>query len=142
MFTHVANREAMLAGHNGIHGNTLKMDYSATPHAVYSHPQIASVGLTEESARKTHKILVGKARYSEVAQGEAMLDETGFAKAIVEAKTEKILGFHIIGPFAPIIIQEVINVMASSGKVNHIEAGMHIHPAIPELVLRTFANLE
>ncbi|MGD0795359.1 MAG: dihydrolipoyl dehydrogenase [Dehalococcoidales bacterium] len=142
MFTHVANREATLAGHNAIHGNTLKMDYRAAPHAVYSHPQIASVGMTEENARKTHKVLVGKAKYSEVAQGEAMLEVNGFAKAIVEAKTEKILGFHIIGPFAPILIQEVINVMASSGKISHIEAGMHIHPAIPELILRTLANLE
>jgi dihydrolipoamide dehydrogenase len=142
MFTHVANREAALAAHNAMHDSKLKMDYGAAPHAVYSHPQIASVGLTEENARKTHKVLIGKARYSDVAQGEAMMEENGFAKAVVEAKSEKILGFHIIGPYAPILIQEVINVMASAGKINHLEAGMHIHPAIPELILRTLSNLE
>lgn len=142
MFTHVANREAAMAAHNAVHGSKLKMDYSAAPHAVYSHPQIASVGLTEENARKTHKILVGRARYSDVAQGKAMMEETGFAKAIVEVKSEKILGFHIIGPYAPILIQEVINVMASGGNINHLQAGMHIHPALSELILSTLYNLE
>jgi len=142
MFTHVANREAMLAAHNAIHGSKLKMDYSAAPHAVYSHPQIASVGLTEEAARKAHKVLVGKARYSDVAKGEAMMEENSFAKAIVEADTGKILGFHIIGPYAPILIQEVVNVMASSGDIDQIQAGLHIHPALPELILMTLSNLE
>jgi mycothione reductase len=142
MFTHVANREAALAAHNALHDSKVKMDYGAAPHAVYSHPQIASVGLTEENARKTHEVLIGKAMYSDVAQGEAMMEENGFAKAIVEAKSEKTLGFHIIGPYAPILIQEVINVMAASGKINHLESGMHIHPAISELILRTLNNLE
>lgn len=141
MFTHVANREAMVAIHNAIDGNNLKMDYSAAPHAVYSHPQIASVGLTEEAAGKAHKILVGKAKYSDVAQGRAMMEQNGFAKAIVEADSRKMLGFHIIGPYAPILIQEVIDVMASGGGIDQIQAGMHIHPAISELIPVTLNNL-
>jgi mycothione reductase len=141
MFTHVANVEASLAADNVIHGSKTKMDYRAAPHAVYSHPQIASVGMTEEAARKAHKVLVGKARYSDVAQGQAMLEESGFAKAIVEADTGKILGFHIIGPYAPILIQEVINAMASGGGIDQIQAGMHIHPAITELIPNVLANL-
>jgi mycothione reductase len=141
MFTHVANVEASLAADNAIHGSKTKMDYSAAPHAVYSHPQIASVGMTEEAARKAHKVLIGRARYSDVAQGQAMMEETGFAKAIVEADTGKILGFHIIGPYAPILIQEVTNAMASGGGINQIQAGMHIHPAITELIPNVLANL-
>jgi len=142
MFTHVANVEASLAADNAIHGSKVKMDYSAAPHAVYSHPQIASVGMTEEAARKAHKVLVGKAEYSYVAQGEAMMEENGFAKAIVEADTGKILGFHIIGPYAPILIQEVINAMASGGGIDHIQASMHIHPAITELIPVVLNNLK
>jgi mycothione reductase len=142
MFTHAANAEAVLAADNVLHGSKTKMDYRAVPHAVYSHPQIASVGLTEENARKSHQVLVGKARYADVAQGEAMMEENGFAKAIVEAKSQKILGFHIIGPYAPIIIQEVINVMAAKGNANYLQTGMHIHPALPELIIRTLNNLE
>jgi len=141
MFTHVANVEASLAADNAIHGSKAKMDYSAAPHAVYTHPQIASVGMTEEAARKAHKVLVGRARYSDVAQGQAMMEETGFAKAIVEVDNGKILGFHIIGPYAPILIQEVINAMAFGGGINQIQAGMHIHPAITELIPNVLANL-
>lgn len=141
MFRHAANREAVFAWHNTIHENKIKMDYRATPHAVFSHPQIASVGLTEEQARKDHDILVGKAKYSDVAKGAAMMEEESFAKAIVEKDTGKILGFHIIGPHAPILIQEVINALASESTVNYIANGMHIHPALSELILTTFGNL-
>jgi dihydrolipoamide dehydrogenase len=142
MFTHVANQESVIAANNALHSTRIKIDYRAAPHAVFSHPQIASVGMTEENARKTHKILVGRARYSDVAYGEAMMEENGFAKAIVEEKTNRILGFHIIGPYAPILIQEVINVMAEAGKMDNLESGLHIHPALPELILKTLVNLE
>jgi len=142
MFTHVANVEALLAADNAMHGSKLKMDYSAVPHAVYSHPQIASVGLTEAAAGKVYKILVGRAKYSDVAQGDAMREENGFAKAIAEADTGKILGFHIIGPYAPILIQEVVNAMASGGSINQIQSSMHIHPAISELIPAVLSNLE
>jgi dihydrolipoamide dehydrogenase len=142
MFTHVANREATVAWHNSTHKTKIKMDYSAAPHAVYSHPQIASVGLTEENARKDYQILVGRAKYSDTAKGEAMMEEEGFAKAIFDGNSGRILGFHIIGPYAPELIQEVINAMATGGGVHSINEGMHIHPAMPELILRTFENLE
>jgi dihydrolipoamide dehydrogenase len=118
------------------------MDYSAAPHAVYSHPQIASVGLTEENAREDYHILVGRAKYSDTAKGEAMMEEVGFAKAIVDAHSGAIMGFHIIGPYAPILIQEVIDIMALWGSVDSINEGMHIHPALPELIQATFENLE
>ncbi|MBI2860135.1 MAG: dihydrolipoyl dehydrogenase [Chloroflexi bacterium] len=142
MFTHVANREAAIAGRNAFHGSRIKMDYSVCPHAIYSHPQAASVGLTEADSRKLGGVLVGRARYMDVAKGEAMMEERGFAKAIASKDGEKILGFHVIGPYAPIIIQEVINAMASGGHINEINNGIHIHPALPELVLRALSNLE
>jgi dihydrolipoamide dehydrogenase len=141
MFKHVANREAGIAWHNSMHEHKVKMDYLAAPHAVFSHPQIASVGLTEEQAKKDHKILVGKARYFDVAKGEAMMETEGFAKAIIERDTGKVLGFHIIGPEAPTVIQEVINAMANQGDIWSINQGMHIHPALPELILAAFQDL-
>jgi mycothione reductase len=104
MFRHVANQEALVAWHNGTQPKKVAMDYRVIPPAVFSHPPIASVGLTEEHARKEHEILVGKAHYSEVAKGEAMMEEESFAKAIVDRNSRKTLGFHIIGPYAPILI--------------------------------------
>lgn len=86
--------------------------------------------------------MIGRARYFDVAQGEAMMEEHGFAKAIIDRNSEKMLGFHIIGPYAPILIQEVINAMASGGNMSAIDAGLHIHPAMPELILRTLGNIQ
>jgi dihydrolipoamide dehydrogenase len=142
MFTHVANRESALASHNALHGGKLKMDYSAIPHAIFSSPQIAAGGLTAEEAAKKHKILIGRAEYFDTAKGEAMDETDGFAKAVVDGESGKILGFHIIGPYAPILIQEVINAMASGGDIDSIGAGIHIHPALPELIQVALGNLE
>jgi len=141
MFKHVANEEALIAWQNAIHDHKVQMDYSAVPYAIFTYPQIAAVGLTEEEAKKNHKILVGKAKYSDVVKGEAMVELEGFAKAIFDKESERILGFHIIGPYASILIQEVVNAMALGGKIGFIGQGMHIHPALPELILRTFTNL-
>ena len=140
MFTHVANVEASLCVDHVLHGTRRKMDYSAAPHAVFSYPQIASVGMTEEKAKVAHKIVAGKAKYREVAYGEAMLEKKGFAKVVLEKDTDKILGFHIIGPNAPILIQEVVNAMQSSGNIKELFAGMHIHPALAELIPATLGN--
>ncbi len=142
MFRHSANRQASLVWHNSIHGGRNKMDFSKVPHAVFSYPQIASVGLREKEAKKAFDILVGKAKYSDVAKGEAMMDEESFAKIIVEKNSGKILGFHIIGPYAPILIQEVINAMTTEGTVRPLMNGMHIHPAMPEVVQTTIQNLQ
>ncbi|MBN2098617.1 MAG: dihydrolipoyl dehydrogenase [Dehalococcoidia bacterium] len=142
MFVHAANRQASMVAEGILHGDKTKLDTSVTPHAVYSHPQIASVGLTAERAKKDHQIVVGRATYSSIAKGEAMMEEEGFAKAILEKETNKILGFHIIGPFAPELIQEVTNAMASGGDIGPILNGMHIHPALNELIEAALGNLE
>lgn len=141
MFKHVANEEAMIAWNNAVHAKKTKLDYQVIPYAVFTYPEIAAVGLTEEEAKKHSEILVGTARYSDVAKGEAMMEQEGFAKAIIEKHTGKILGFHIIGPYASLLIQEVINAMALRGNIAFISQGMHIHPALPELILRTLGNL-
>jgi len=142
MFTHMANREAVIAASNAFYDTKLEIDYSAVPHAIYSHPQIASVGLTEDNAKKEHKILVGRASYNDVAKGEVMMETEGLAKAIVEKETGKILGFHIIGPYAPVLIQEVVNAMTSGGHAGEIDQSLHIHPALTELIPMVLNNLE
>lgn len=142
MFKHVANREAMLVAINSLHDQKEEIDYSAVPHAVFGYPEIASVGLTEKQARRKYeKVLVGKAKYTEVARGKAMLEKESFAKAIVNREDLKILGFHIIGHQASTLIQEVVNLMALDISFENLW-GMHIHPALPELIITTLNNLE
>ncbi len=141
MFTHVSRAEADFVWHNSMHKQNQKFDYSNSPHAVFTYPEIAAVGLKEQEAKKNHKILVGKAFYKDVSKGAALRQEKTFAKAIVERDTYKILGFHIIGPYASVLIQEVINAMAYDGKLNSLAAGMRIHPAMTELIADVFNNL-
>jgi mycothione reductase len=145
MFRHTANHEAELVWHNAVHGKKSRMNFLTVPHAVFSYPEISSVGLTEDEAIKLmgkHEVLVGKAMYRDVARGEAMMETEGFAKTIVHRKTGKILGYHIIGPQASILIQEVVNAMAGDGNLWTVAKGMHIHPALSEVVLKAFGKLE
>jgi dihydrolipoamide dehydrogenase len=145
MFRHSANHEAELVWHNAVHGKKSRMNYLTVPHAVFSYPEIASVGITEEQAVKLmgkHEVLVGKAMYTDVARGEAMMETDGFTKAIVRRKSGKILGYHIIGPQASVLIQEVVNAMAADGNLWSVAKGMHIHPALSEVVLKAFGKLD
>ncbi len=143
MFKHAANFEAGVVWHNFSNDHhKAKMDFAATPHAVFTHPQIAAVGLKEEEAKSYHNILVGRAEYKDTAMGAAMGEPAGFVKVIVEKETGKILGAHIIGPEAATVIQEITNAMASgNGDYGPIARGMHIHPALNEVVQNAFGNL-
>jgi len=142
MFRHSANVMALIAAADALHGRQIAMDYSAIPHAVYSYPQIASVGMTEAQALEAGlEFMVARAPYTSTAKGEALAEDAGFAKAIVEKQTERILGFHIIGPHAPILLQEVVNAMESGGHVDELVRGVHIHPSLSELIPSVLAEL-
>jgi dihydrolipoamide dehydrogenase len=143
MFKHVANYEAGVAWNNFAHDHKEAVDYSAVPYAVFTHPQVASVGMTKQEALDNgHEILIGAYDYRDTAKGSAMGVEEGFVKVIVEDQTYRILGGHIIGPYAPILMQEVINAMnTKEGTVDSIHRAMYIHPATPEVVQRAFYNL-
>jgi len=140
MFRHAANVQALVAAANAFDGADVEMDYRAVPHAVYSYPQIASVGLTEVQAREAgFDVVTTTTPYADVAKGQALMEYEGFTKAVVERATERILGFHIIGPYAPILIQEVVNAMQSGGNVDELVRGIHIHPELTELIPSSLA---
>jgi len=143
MFKHTANYEAGIAWNNFRSRHKVPMRYDAVPYAVFGNPQIASVGLTEREARaKGFDVMVGMQDYKDTAKGDAMGVEEGFAKVIVDAKSGRILGGHVIGPYAPEIIQEVISVMScKDGSYFPISQAMHIHPAMSEVVQFAFGNL-
>lgn len=141
-FKHVANYESLVVYYNAILKRKVKVDYHAIPHAVFTYPEIASVGLKEKEAIEKYgkdKVLIGIHRYQDTAKGEAMNLEDYFVKAIVENGTMKILGAHIIGPHASVLIQEIINLMYTPDQSAFpIIYGMHIHPALSEVVQRAF----
>lgn len=141
MFKHKANYESMIVYRNAFLGQQVKAEYHAVPHAIFTEPEVASVGMKEEEAAKKYGILVGIATYSETAKGEAMMAEDYFVKVILDRETFTILGAHIIGPEASILIQEIVNLMYAGGTAEPIYRGMHIHPALSEVVERAFYHL-
>jgi len=144
-FKHVANYEALVVYYNAVLKKRVKVDYRAIPHAVFTYPEIAGVGLREKEAVEKYgkdEVLIGIQRYQDTAKGEAMGVEDCFVKVIVEKRTMKILGAHIIGPYASVLIQEVINLMYTPEQsAEPIIKGMHIHPALNEVVERAFHSL-
>jgi len=145
LFKHVANHEAAIVYYNAVLKRNVKADYHAVPHAVFTYPEIAAVGLGEKEAIEKYgadKLMIGFHRYEDTAKGEAMDAKDYFVKVIVERGTMKILGAHIIGPYASILIHEIIPLMyIHEQSAKPILDGMHIHPALSEVVNRAFSSL-
>jgi dihydrolipoamide dehydrogenase len=146
LFKHVANHEAYVVYQNAILKKSVKVDYHAVPHAVFTYPEIASVGLGEKEAIEKYGkdgVLIGIERYEDTAKGLAMGAKDYFAKVIVESSTMRVLGAHIIGPYASVLIQEIIDIMYTPTlSAEPIIEGMHIHPALSEVVQRAFRSLK
>jgi dihydrolipoamide dehydrogenase len=144
-FKHVANYEALVVYNNAVLGGKMKVDYHAVPHAVFTYPEVASVGMGEEEAIRTRgigNVLIGIKRYQDTAKGEAMGAKDYFVKVIVEGDTLRILGAHIIGPHASVLIHEIIPLMYTEGRTAlPIRAAMHIHPALSEVIDGAFSSL-
>jgi mycothione reductase len=138
LFKHSANLEASYASRNAFSEKPIKVDYYAMPHAVFSSPQIAGVGMTEEETKeKKLPYVVGKYEYENTGMGTAFKEKNGFVKFIVEKVTGRILGCHIIGPEASTLIHEVLVAMKSGdGTIKNITGTVHIHPALSEVVQR------
>ncbi|MBM4249637.1 MAG: dihydrolipoyl dehydrogenase [Euryarchaeota archaeon] len=143
MFKHVANYESVVVYKNAVKKRSVAVDYRAVPHAVFTHPEIASVGMREGEAVQAHgkdRLLLGRARFEDTAKGEAMAAR-GLVKVVAGMEEENILGAHIVGPQASVLIQEIVTLMYAGGSASAIKDGMHIHPALSEVVERAVASL-
>jgi dihydrolipoamide dehydrogenase len=145
LFKHVANYESAVVYHNALLKQKVKADYHAVPHAVFTYPEIASVGLGEQEAIDKYGedlLLIGFYRYEDTAKGEAMDAKDYFVKVIVEQGTMKIVGAQIIGPHASVLIHEIIPLMYTREQsAKPLTDSMHIHPALSEVVDRAFRSL-
>ncbi|MFL6144561.1 MAG: mycothione reductase [Labedaea sp.] len=141
---HVANHEARIVQHNLLHPDQRRAaDHRFVPHAVFTSPQIASVGLTEQEAvLRGIPFVVSTQDYAGIAYGWAMEDTTGFAKLLADPASGRLLGAHIIGPHASTLIQPLIQAMSFGLDARTMATGQYwIHPALPELVENALLNL-
>ena len=110
------------------------IDYGPVPHAVFSVPEIAGVGMTEQQAVEQCKdYVVGKASYADSNAGLARGYEYGFVKVLVERPTRRILGAHVLGDEASDMIHLFIAMMKKEGTLDDLLDMIFIHPALPEI---------
>lgn len=142
---HVANQEARAVAHNLAHPEDLHpFNHRFVPSAVFTHPQIASVGLTEAAARAAgHEVTAKVQAYGDTAYGWAMEDTTGIAKLVADATTGALLGAHIMGPDASTLIQPAIQALSFDLGVREMARGQYwIHPAMSEVLENALLGLE
>jgi len=134
MLAHKAEEEGvaaveLMAGHPG------HVNYEAIPNVVYTWPELATVGYTEEEV-KASGVEYNVGVFPFMANGRAKtMDETeGFVKIIAEKKSDKILGAHIVGPRASDLLTEIVSVIEFGGSSEDIARTCHAHPTLSEVV--------
>lgn len=134
---HVANAEARIVGHNIVNPDNLRaMDYEAVPYAVFTKPQVGTVGATEQQLERAGQAYrVFTQRYADVAYGWAIEDTTSFCKILSDQAGERVLGAHIVGPSASMLVQLLVQGMRLDTSISEMARGqLWIHPALSELV--------
>ncbi|MDO4719103.1 MAG: FAD-dependent oxidoreductase [Peptostreptococcaceae bacterium] len=157
-FRHKANYEADILAYNLFlkeeKEESRRADYSLVPAVTFTYPQVAHIGLTEKQAKEAgRQLLIGRHRYAQTAKGYALgyLEEgvhDAFAKLIVDKSTGDLLGMHIIGPEASLLIQPYVNLMSAAkmnlpaGKLSTVRQTMVPHPALSEAAIWTYYYMQ
>lgn len=142
---HVANHEARVVAHNLAHPDDLvESDHRYVPSAVFTWPQLASVGLTEQQAeRQGLRFVTATEAYGGTAYGWAMEDSTSLCKLIADPDSGRLLGAHLMGEQAATLIQPLIQAMSFGLGVREMARGQYwIHPALTEVVENALLKLD
>jgi dihydrolipoamide dehydrogenase len=132
MLAHKATKEGEVVAEI-IAGHRAAVDVRTIPAVVFTDPEIASAGLTEEEARaKGHEIKVGKFPFAALGRALGVNDTEGFAKSIVDAKSEELLGVHIVGNGASDLISEAALAIEMGAVAQDITLTVHPHPTLSE----------
>lgn len=140
---HNANLEAAHVAHNILNPEELRpVDYHAMPAAIFGSPQIGSVGMTEQAAEERGiPYAVATYAYDQTAYGQSIEERDGFVKVLADPSSGKILGCHVIGQDASVLVQEAVNVMRFRLPIDVIAQSIYIHPALPEVMQAAFASV-
>ncbi|OLC22245.1 MAG: dihydrolipoyl dehydrogenase [Chloroflexi bacterium 13_1_40CM_68_21] len=130
---HVASTQGEVAV-DTILGEDASMDYDVVPNVVYTHPEIAQVGLTEAQAKERYGADVKVARYSFKSSGRALAlgESDGMTKIVTAGKDRRIVGVHIVGPQASELVAEATLAMRLEATAEDVVATIHAHPTLAE----------
>jgi dihydrolipoamide dehydrogenase len=132
MLAHLASKEGIVAVENAMGGNS-EVNYDVIPAAIFTNPEIASVGLREkEVVEKGIKYRIGRFQYRALGKAHAMGEIAGMFKLIAEEETDRILGAHIIGPHASDLIHEAAVAMEKGLTARDVAHTIHAHPTLAE----------
>ena len=134
MLAHKAEDEGVVLAEM-LDGQSGHIDYNLIPGVVYTWPEVANVGQTEEQLKEAGiEYKAGKFPFMANGRARAMNAIDGFVKILADAKTDRVLGCHIIGPEAGTLIAEVVAVMEFGGSAEDIARTCHAHPTLEEVV--------
>lgn len=141
MLAHAAFRMGEVAAENALKGNHVVAKLNLTPAAIYTLPEVAAVGLTEEQAREKYDVAIGKFNFG--ANGRAIASDAaqGFVKVIADKKYGEVLGVHIIGPAAAELINEASTIIEMEITVEEVLKTIHGHPTYSEVMYEAFADV-
>ncbi len=135
LLAHKASREGMVAASNAC-DREMKMDYMTVPAAIFTSPEIASVGLREQEAvAKGLNVRTGRFLFRALGKAHAMGEISGLFKIISDAETDRVLGAHIIGPHASDLIHEAALALHAGLKTKDIAGTIHAHPTLSEGIM-------
>jgi len=136
LLAHAASHEGIVAAEDIAGQRLAPMDQDLITRCTYSHPQIASVGLTEKQAReKGHEVKVGKFPFSAIGRAQINGETGGFVKVVADAKTGQLLGTHIVGASATELIAEPALTQLFQGDAWELGRNIHPHPTLSEAVM-------
>jgi dihydrolipoamide dehydrogenase len=132
LLAHVASHQGLVAA-AVMAGHEERMDYKAVPAATFTHPEVASVGLTEAAARSAgHDVVVGRFPFSALGRAQTYGSTEGLVKVVAERRYGEVLGVHIIGPGASDLIPEGVKALRLEATLNDIADTIHAHPTLGE----------
>jgi dihydrolipoamide dehydrogenase len=142
MLAHKAEDEAVACIEN-IAGRAGHVNYDAIPAVVYTHPEVASVGKTEEELKTAGvEFKIGKFPFTANARAKTIASTEGFAKVLADAKTDRVLGVHIMGAEAGNLIQEAAFAIEIGAASEDIARTSHAHPTLTEAVRQAAMGVE
>lgn len=134
---HVGSHQGIIAAENAC-GREARMSYTAVPSAIFTHPEIGTVGLSLEEAKKQGYVAkLGAFPFQALGKAQAILETEGFAQIVIDEKTGQILGAQVIGYEASTLISEMTVAIANELTLECITEAMHAHPTLGETWLET-----
>ena len=137
MLAHVAYAEGIIAADNAVGGDR-KMNYDAVPGAIFTSPEVADIGLTEDQAReKGLDVRADSVLFRTIGKSQVIGELAGEAKIVSDAQNGRVLGVHIIGPHATDLIAEGTLAVTTGCTVQDLAETIHAHPTLAEVTMET-----